>query len=166
MITSKRKERKRTRYMYTFQGQVICKNAFVLIYDTIQKVLRNIAKHLNEKGDIPREHGNTGKYQTISLKYDEIRNAVTFILNYVGEVGMPQSEDPRGSDGIPTVYLPSSDSKKDIQKRYVASCKESEFRALNVSSFQDIWLKCIPHINLANLVMMFAIAVSDCGKRF
>lgn len=60
-ITSKRKREKENKILYTFQGQDICRDAFVLIYDTTQKVLRNIAKHLNEKGAIPPEHGNTGK---------------------------------------------------------------------------------------------------------
>ncbi|XP_062621644.1 uncharacterized protein LOC134283212 [Saccostrea cucullata] len=148
-ITSKRKEKKRTRYIYTFKGHEICRDAFVYIYDTTRKVLRNIAKHLSEHGAIPREHGNTGKKPSHSLKFEEIRNAVTFILNYAGEVGMPQPEAPRGIDGIPPVYLPSSDTKKDIHKRYVASCEESEFRALKVSSFQDVWLKCVPHIKIS-----------------
>lgn len=39
--------------------------------------------------------------------------------------------------------------KKDIHKRYVVPCEESEFRALKVSSFQDICLKCAPHIKIS-----------------
>lgn len=101
--------------------------------------MRNIAKHLNEKRAISRKHGNTGRKKPAkSLKYDEIQNAVTFILIYAGEVGMPQPGATRGSVCIPPVYLPSSDTKKDIHKRYIASCEESKYRALKVSAFQDI----------------------------
>lgn len=41
-------------------------------------------------------------------------HAVTFILNYAAEAGMPQPEAQRGSDGIPPIFLPLSDTKKGI----------------------------------------------------
>lgn len=81
--------------------------------------MRNIAKHFNEKGAILREHDNTGK------------NPANSNLSY--------------PPPPPNLQTP----KKDIHKRYVVPCEESEFRALKVSSFQDICLKCAPHIKIS-----------------
>ncbi|XP_062603492.1 uncharacterized protein LOC134282462 [Saccostrea cucullata] len=148
-ITSKRKERKRLSYEYTFQGQGICRTAFMTINDTSEKVVKNISRHLNDNGAVPREHGNTGKKPTHALKYEDVQNAITFIINYAAEVGMPQPEAPRGSDGIPPIFLPSSDTKKGIHERYLASCEGTDVRALKLSSFTEAWQNCIPNIKIS-----------------
>lgn len=151
-ITSKRKERKRLRYDYSFQGQNICRQAFLIINDCTEKVLKNINRHLNDIGAVPREHRNTGKKPHHALKYEDIHNAITFIVNYAAEVGMPQPEAPRGSDGsdgIPPIFLPSSDTKKGIHERYIASCQGTDVRALKISSFEEAWLKCVPYIRIS-----------------
>lgn len=72
-----------------------------------------------------------------ALKYEDIHNAITFIVSYAAEVGMPQPEAPRGSDGIPPIFLPSSDTKKGIHERYIASCEGTDVRALKISSFEE-----------------------------
>ncbi|XP_048771609.1 uncharacterized protein LOC125677540 [Ostrea edulis] len=148
-VTSKRKERKRARYEYSFESQAICRKAFLIVYDTTEKVFKNIAKHLDDHGAVPREHGNKGKKPVHALQFEEIQRAILFITNYAAEVGMPQPEAPRGSDGIPPIYLPSSDTKKAIHQRYNTSCQETGVRALRISSFEDAWLKCVPHIKIS-----------------
>jgi hypothetical protein len=148
-VTSKRKERKRVRFEYSFEGKSICRKTFLIIFDTTEKVFKNIARHLESHGAVPREHGNTGKKPVHALKFGDIQCAILFITNYAAEVGMPQPEAPRGSDGIPPIYLPSSDTKKAIHQRYTTSCQETGVRALKLSSFEDAWLKCVPHIKIS-----------------
>ena len=94
-MTSKRKERKRLRYEYSFQEQGICRQAFLIINDITEKVLKNINKHVSAAGAIPRVHGNTGKKPLHALKYEDIHKAIIFITNYAAEVGKPQPEAPR-----------------------------------------------------------------------
>ena len=36
---------------------------------------------------------------------------------------MPQPEAPRGSDGIPPIFLPIIRDKKGIHQRYIDSCE-------------------------------------------
>lgn len=148
-ITRNSNERKRMRYSYSFKGVSICRDAFLKIYDVSRKVLSNIMTHMKQNGAIPREHGNKGKKPVHALKFEEIENAVNFIKNYADEFGIPQPEAPRGSDGIPPIYLPASDTKKAIHQRYLQSCDESHIRALKISSFEDVWLKCVPHIRIS-----------------
>ena len=149
-LTLKRKERKRIRHSYSFHGHNVCREVFLVLYDVGDKVLLNITKHMMANGVVPREHGNKGKRPVHALKFQDIENAVAFIRNYAEEVGMPQPEAPRGSDGIPPIYLPSSDTKKGIHERYVKSCEETEMRVLKISSFEDVWLKCVPHIKISS----------------
>lgn len=96
---------------------------------------------MNDIGAVPREHWNTGKKPHHTLKYEDIHNAITFIVNYAAEVGIPQPEAPRGSDGIPPLFLPSSDTKIGIHERYIASCQDIDNRALKILSFEEAWLK-------------------------
>lgn len=147
--TKRNTKRKRVHYTYNFKGESICRDAFLAIYDVTDKVLSSIVTHVNTNGVCPREHGNKRKKPAHALKFEEIENAVKFIKNYAEEFGIPQPEAPRGSDGIPPVYLPASDTKKAIHQRYVKSCEESSIRAMKISSFEDVWLKCIPHIRIS-----------------
>lgn len=92
-----------------------------------------------------------GKKPVHALNFEEIENAVNFIKNYTDEFGIPQPDAPRGSDGILPIYLLASDKKKEIHKRYLQSCDESHIRALKISSFEDVWLKCVPHVRISTL---------------
>uniref|UniRef100_A0A8W8LM16 Apextrin C-terminal domain-containing protein n=1 Tax=Magallana gigas TaxID=29159 RepID=A0A8W8LM16_MAGGI len=109
-------------------------------------ILKNINRYLNDIGDVPRENRNTGYKPQHALKYEDIHNAITFIVNYAAAVGMPQSEAPRGRDGVPSIFLPSSDTKKGIHELYLASCDETNIRARKMSSFEEAWLKFVPYI--------------------
>lgn len=89
-ITSKRKECKRWRYDHSFQGHNICRQTFLIINDCTEKVLKNINRHLNDIVAVTSEHKNTGKKPHHALKYEDIHNAVIFIINYTAEIGMPR----------------------------------------------------------------------------
>jgi hypothetical protein len=149
-VTQRKTERKRMRYSYSFRGETICREAFLAIYDIGNKVLSNIITHMNKNGVTPRVHGNKGRKPAHALKFDEVENAVKYIKNYADEFGVPQPAAPSGSDGIPPIYLPASDTKRAIHERYLESCTESTIRALKVSSFEDVWLKCVPHIRISS----------------
>lgn len=104
---------------------------------------------MNDIGDVPRENRNTGYKPQHALKYEDIHDAITFIVNYAAAVGMPQSEATRGRDGVPSIFLPSSDTKKGIHELYLASCDETNIRARKMSSFEEAWLKFVPYIKLS-----------------
>ncbi|KAJ8303813.1 hypothetical protein KUTeg_018635 [Tegillarca granosa] len=54
-------KRQRQSYGYKYQGKTICKSAFQITYDIGEKSLKNIFKHMNKNGVVPRIHGNVGK---------------------------------------------------------------------------------------------------------
>lgn len=149
--TSRNTQRKRTRYIYLYKGQTVCRDAFLQIYDITDRVLSSLASHMNTNGLTPRVHGNKGKLPHHALKYDDVKRCVDFIRNYSEEYGIPQPEAPRGSDGIPPVFLPASDTKKQIHTKYEKCLSEINPvpRIVKLASFKDLWLKCIPHIKIS-----------------
>ena len=149
-ITQRKTERKRARFSYSFRGETICRDAFLTIFDLSNKVLSNIITHMNKNGVTQRVHGNKDRKPTHALKFIEIENAVKFIRNYADEFGIPQPAAPSGSDGIPPIYLPASDTKRAIHNKYYESCAECNIRPLKISSFEDAWLKCVPHIRISS----------------
>ncbi|XP_062575096.1 uncharacterized protein LOC134237029 [Saccostrea cucullata] len=141
--------RKRTKYTYTFQEQTICRKAFEFIYDVKEYTLDSLQKHLQSQGITPRVHGNKGRKAPNAFKFEEVKNAVQYLINYASQHGIPQPAGTRGRDTEPTIFLPCSDTKDALHKRYVESCAQSNIRALGLSTFKDVWLRCIPHIKIS-----------------
>ena len=105
---------------------------------------------MNKNGVTQRVHVNKDRKPAHALKFMEIENAVKFIGNCADEFGIPQPAAPSGSDGIPPIYLPASDTKRAIHNKYFESCAECNIRPLKISSFEDAWLKCVPHIRISS----------------
>ncbi|XP_062609447.1 uncharacterized protein LOC134271226 [Saccostrea cucullata] len=122
--------RKRTKYTYTFQEQKICRKAFEFIYDVKEYTLDSLQKHLQSQGITPRVHGNKGRKAPNAFKFEEVKNAVQYLINYASQHGIPQPAGTRGRDTEPPVFLPCSDTKDALHKQYVESCAQSNIRAL------------------------------------
>ena len=145
--TKRGKKRMRTRHVFMFSGEKVCKKAFMLAFDIGKHALQNIISHMNTHGITPRKHGNSGKKPSHSLKYDDIKSAVRFISNFADEFGLPQPAAPRGRDDIPPIYIPSDMTKKSVHEKYVANCPTD--RHVKYSTFCNIWNQCLPHVRIA-----------------
>ena len=71
-----------------------------------------------------------------------------FLHRFVDQYGLPQPAAPRDQGKSPPVYLPASQSKKAIHKLYQESCTAKDTNPVDLSSFKDILLKCLPHEQL------------------
>jgi hypothetical protein len=144
--------RKRVRYVYKFQGSSVCQEAFEVVFDIKHRVLENLISHIHKNGVVPRIHGNAGRSPHNSLKLENIKPAVDFILNYSDDYGLPQPAAPRGRDDDPPIYLPASTKKLAVYELYRQGCESMEPtpRILGNSSFKDIWAKCCPRIKISN----------------
>ena len=141
--------RKRVKYSYTFQNHQICRGAFQFVYDVKEHTLDSLQTHLHKHGVTPRVHGNKGKKAHNAFTFQEIQNAVQFLTHYANQHGIPQPAGPRGGDPDPPIFLPCSDTKEMIHKHYSESCVQCDLRALGLSSFKDVWLRCTPHIRIS-----------------
>ena len=147
---TRRGKRKRVRYLFRFEGKAVCRKLFCFIFDVGHKTLRGIQEHMNKNGIVPRVHGNAGKKPHHAIKYREVRHLVDFLIRYADLYGLPMPAAPRGRDEDPPIYLPSSLTKTELHKSYVAACQDTDTRALKITSYKDIWRHCVPHIRISS----------------
>ena len=91
-------------------------------------------------------HGNKGRKPKHALTFPVVKNVVKFIQRYAEVFGLPHPAPLRGCDVMPPVFLPASQTNKEVHRLYLQACEEMAIRAVCLSSFRDIWHQCIPHI--------------------
>ena len=78
---------KRQHTTFLHGGYKVCKKTFTFLHGIGVKRLRNIMKHFQRSGVIPRTHGNMRKRPYNALSLDTVKFVVTFILNYSEQHG-------------------------------------------------------------------------------
>jgi hypothetical protein len=141
-------KRQRIRYRFVHDGRTICRPSFLYINDIGSKALRNLQKHMDMHGTVPRVHGNTGRKPHHALKYDDVRYCVDWLIWYASVNGLPMPAAPRGQDGEAPIMLPSALTKKELHQIYLQRCIEAGVRHLGLTSFKDVWKNCVPHIRI------------------
>jgi hypothetical protein len=143
-------KRKRVRYRYSYENKNVCRRVFRHVYDVGNHTLKGLIKHINENGITPRVHGNYGKRPHNALVFVDVKYAVEFLENYAVLQGIPMPAAPRGRDGEPPIFLPSSLTKKKVHREYVSASETSDHRSLGLTSFKNTWKQCVPHIKIAS----------------
>ncbi|XP_077983871.1 uncharacterized protein LOC144438632 [Glandiceps talaboti] len=146
--TRRGKKRECQRFGYEFEGQEICERAWRFIHDIGVWSYKSLKAHYKEHGLVPREHGLKGKKVHNAFSFEVIQKVVQFIKEYAGEFGLPMPAVPRGREGTPPVYLPSSVTKETVYSAYVESCEQSQppLKHVGLTTFKNIWKDCVPHI--------------------
>ena len=139
-------KRKKQWFNYTFHGESICAGGFRCLYGVGTKQLKNLKKHLEENGPVPRTHGNAGKRPKHALSLTVVTGVAQFLKNYTEQVGIPHPAPMRGRAGTPPTFLPATFTIVSIHKLYVASCAASGMQAVGYHSFRSVWRECLPHI--------------------
>ena len=144
--TARGKERRRDRYSYTFSGQKVCTRVFRYVHAIGKERLENLQKHYQTKGNEPRVHGNKGRRPCHSLMYEQVEHVVRFLERHSESHGLPQPAAPCGRADTPPTYLPTSHNKKAVFVRYKEACSSAGKGAVGLTSFKDIWHRCMPHL--------------------
>ncbi|KAJ8315738.1 hypothetical protein KUTeg_007888 [Tegillarca granosa] len=84
-------KRQRQSYGYKYQGKTICKSAFQITYDIGEKSLKNIFKHMNKNGVVPRIHGNVGKKPKHAFDFEDVQRALW--LKYCPHIKIAEPRD-------------------------------------------------------------------------
>ncbi|KAJ8319920.1 hypothetical protein KUTeg_001507 [Tegillarca granosa] len=115
------RKRQRLRHQFSFLGKAAYRATFLLVSDIEKYALEKILKH-------------------------------SLYANYAHELGIPQPAAPRGSDSVPSIYLPCDTTKILVHSKYLSSCEELEtlIRSVTYSTFNEIWIQCLPHIKIAS----------------
>ncbi len=141
-------DRKRVRYDYSFAGMPVCQRTFLVTHDLGIKQLKNMMKHMREKGCVPRTHGLVGHKPAKALTFLQTKNVVMFLENYASIHGLSLAAAPRASDNQAPILLPADQSKKFVFDQYRESCAPDA--VVGLTSFKDIWRACLPHIKFVN----------------
>ena len=157
-------ERKRVRFDYIFNGMKICHDAFLVIHDIGVWTLKALTKHIKEKGIQPRVHGNFGRKPPNAFSHDAVKDAVQYLINYAAEEGLPQPAAPRGRAETAPIYLPSKNTKLSIHQGYVSACTEAGKPYVGLTTFKDLWNRCVPHIKIAAPKDDVCRACEDCRQ--
>ena len=133
---------------YRFDHRHVCKDSFMFLHDIGTKQLKNLQKHLQDNGPVPRQHGLTGHAPATTYPYEITYDAVHFIRNYAEVFGIPQPAARSGRAVNPPIYLPASQNYTIVHSKYVEAClaKDSHIRYLKYKSFISVWQKCLPDI--------------------
>lgn len=83
-------DKKRQRYMYSFDDREVCKVGFLIMHD------------LKMKKPVPRNHGNKGRKPKHALSFLDIKRVVSFIIRYSEEYGLPLPAVPHGNASVET----------------------------------------------------------------
>ncbi|XP_070543678.1 uncharacterized protein [Ptychodera flava] len=151
--TARGEKRSCQRFRYTFDGQEICEKAFRFVHFVGSQSFKNLKAHYKDKGVLPRVHGLKGKKAHNAYSFEVIADVIKFLEQYAQENGIPMPAAPRGRDGVPPIYLPSSLRKEDIYKQYVDSCKacSPSKQCVGLTTFKGVWSSCAPHIQKMNI---------------
>ena len=120
-----------------------------MLHDIGTKQLKNLQKHLQNNGPIPRQHGLMGRLPATTYPYDIVSESANFIRNYAEVYGIPQPAARSGRAKNPPIYLPASQNYMIVHSKYVEACqtKDPHARFMKYKSFVQVWKKCLPDIN-------------------
>ncbi|XP_070548133.1 uncharacterized protein [Ptychodera flava] len=124
--TRRGKIRECQRFRYEFDGYEICEKAWRFIHDISVWSYKSLKAHYKVNGIAPREHGLKGKKAHNAFSFEIIQHVVQFIMEYSNEFGLPMPAVPRGREGTPPVYLPSSITKERVYSAYAESCEQTQ----------------------------------------
>ena len=72
----------RNRAVFYHEGNKICKNTFWFLHNIGNFHLKALKEHLYSKGLVPRIHGHSSRTAPNALVLEDVRNIITFILEY------------------------------------------------------------------------------------
>lgn len=84
-VTVKRRERRRLRAQYVYQGRRVCLSAFLYLENCTLYQLKRIRKHVMTHGVTPRVHGNHGKKPHNVFSLETYCRATDFLKQYIDE---------------------------------------------------------------------------------
>ncbi|KAJ8317541.1 hypothetical protein KUTeg_005445 [Tegillarca granosa] len=126
-------KRQRQSYGYKYQGKTICKSAFQITYDIGEKSLKNIFKHMNKIGVVPRIHGNLWLKYCPHIKIAEPRDDVCMKCEKARKKIMDARTENEKLEAITEFqqHITSAQNERDVYKACIMRAKE-EISAIGV----------------------------------
>ena len=135
---------------FKIYGYKVCKKTFLYLLKNMSATkYRNIAKHYNNNGLMPREHGNKGRLPANTTPFDSTNHVTSFIKGYARDNALPLPGRVQGHREDTCLVISSSETKKEIWVLYSDANQEAGFSPVGYSLFLELWNTLLPWIVVA-----------------
>ena len=129
------------------QGKQVCVKIFSLFHTIGEKRFKNLMKSLKEDGITPRIHSNTKRKPHHALSFTSTEFVVRFLLYYTEQNALLLPGRVPGYSHTDIKLLPSSVSKRGIQRVYYAAAEEDgTVYTVAYSTFCKLWKTLVPSV--------------------
>ena len=133
---------------YFFQGKRVCKSTYLFVHAIGPKRYKNLVRHYEKHGLVPRMHGNVKRLPPNTVLLDRTKLIVRFISNFATVHALPlPGRLPGQFSDEKALLLPSHMSKRYVYRQYKQVCEESNDLPVSRRKFEDIWNGLLPHIS-------------------
>lgn len=139
-------KRSKVRLDYFHKGHSICRTFFLYIHCMGKDKLDALIAHYKLNGIETRTHKNTKKLPKKSLKYEDTRRVLDFILNYaeINGIQLPGRTPRHWNTDVK--LLPTNVNKKTVYEEYRVSCENAGFRCVKIRTFRKLWQQLCPFV--------------------
>ncbi|GFN93895.1 hypothetical protein PoB_002040100 [Plakobranchus ocellatus] len=139
-------ERKASRTDYLLHGHRVCRTFFTYIHNIGQGKLVSLIKHYKACGVEARVHKSTKRLPPNTLKFEDTRKVVDFIVNYaeINAIELP-GRTPR--HWITNAkLLPTNCTKAKVYGLYKQAAELAQSYVVHNATFNKLWRELVPYI--------------------
>eukprot|EP00111_Clytia_hemisphaerica_P011354 TCONS_00033249-protein len=135
---------------YSLRGIRVCRDFYYFSHAFSKKLFSTVSKHFEEKGPVPRTHGNTNRlpHNVFSLETREM--AKNFVENYAmaNAVPLPGRVANYRDEDAKKLLIPSYETKESVYNIYHQLCIDSDLQFMGSSSFSHLWKTQLPNVSI------------------
>lgn len=143
---SSQTQRTKVRLDYFHHGHKICRQFFLHLHHIGKDKLDALIAHFKLNGIEARNHKNAKRLPSKSLKYEDTRRVVDFVVNYanINAIELPGRTPKHWITNAK--LLPTNTTKKSVYDLYNSDCEVNGHRAVKLRTFRKLWQQLLPFI--------------------
>ena len=145
----RQKKRRITPRPYTafrFGDMPICKNSFLFLHGMTLKRFKNLCRHFDSSGLVPRTHGNTKRVPHNALPLETTQRVLDFICNYAETHALPLPGRLPSHRDFQVMLIPTDTTKSKLYFEFQKACEPFSLQCCSKSHFMYLWRKQLPYI--------------------
>lgn len=143
---SSQTQRTKVRLDYFHHGHKICRQFFLHLHQIGKDKLDALIAHFKLNGIEARGHKNAKRLPSKSLRYEDTRRVVDFIVNYanINAIELPGRTPKHWVTNAK--LLPTNTTKRLVYDNYQTDCEANGHRAVKLRTFRKLWQQLLPFV--------------------
>ena len=134
--------------VFFYQSKSICLKTFLFIHYIGKKRFRNLLKHYQVNGVVPRRHGNIKRKPWHAARLCEKEHVIDFVKNIAEAHALPlPGRLPKFYD-YNIMLLPTHFTKASVYREYTEATEAASIRCFGYREFCRLWAEVIPYIRV------------------